>query len=186
MPGAVFLRGDRVTLRTIENDETDIELLRRVYNDPDFREGLLFRTPQNREQIESLIEDAEDEENRIDLLVCVNGEPIGSVRLFDVRYNTQGTLAYWLLPDHRGEGYATEAAALIVDHAFSTLGLHRVAAWTIAYNEASQALLRRLDFTHEGTYREQVFRKGEYHDTEHYGLLSTEWEGSDAVLDDQP
>ena len=49
MPGAVFRRGDRVTLRTIENDEEDVELLQRVYNDPDFREGLMLRTPRNRD-----------------------------------------------------------------------------------------------------------------------------------------
>jgi len=186
MPGAVFLRGDRVTLRTIENENADIELFRRVYNDPDFREGLLFRTPQSSERIESLLEDANEDAERIGLFVCVGGEPVGAVRLFDITYGDHGTLAYWLLPEHRGEGYATEAASLVCDHAFRTLGLHRVGAWTIAYNEASQALLRRLGFTHEGTFREQVFRKGEYRDTERYGLLAHEWDGSDVVLGARP
>lgn len=181
MSDAVLLRGERVTLRTIECDETDLDLLGRVYNDPDFREGFLFRCPRNREEVESLAEPAEDEDD-LHLLVCVNGEPIGAVRLFDVTHGDHGTLSYWLLPEHRGAGYATEATALVCDHAFRTLGLHRVAAWTIAYNEASRTLLRRLGFVHEGTFREEVFRTGEYHDTEHYGLLASEWEGSDAAF----
>jgi RimJ/RimL family protein N-acetyltransferase len=63
------------------------------------------------------------------------------------------------------------------------VGLHRVFAWTVADNEASQSLLRRLAFTHEGTYREHVFMRGAYRDTEHYGLLASEWPGSTAILD---
>ena len=108
-----------------------------------------------------------------------------TANVFDIRHPDHGTLSYWLCPDHRGRGYATEAAALLCDHAFRTLGLHRLDAWTIAYNEASQALLRRLGFTHEGTFRERVFRKGEHHDTEHYGPLASEWEGVEAVSDDR-
>lgn len=70
----------------------------------------------------------------------------------------------------------------MLDHAFDEMGLHRVFAWTIDDNEASQELLRRLGFTHEGTYREHVFSGGEYRDTVHYGLLTSEWAGSDEVL----
>ena len=162
-----------MTLRTVENDDADIELFQRVYNDPDFREEPLFRYPRSREEIESLVENAGENDDRLDLLACVNEEPVGLVRLFDIRHGDHATLAYWLLPDYRGVGYGTEAAALVIDHALRTLGLHRVLAWTIGYNEASQALLRRLGFTHEGTFREHVFNAGEYHDTEHYGLLAS-------------
>ena len=65
-----------------------------------------------------------------------------------------------------------------------TLGLNHLVAWTIDYNEDFQALLRRLGFTHEGTSREHVFRKGEYRDTEQYGLLADEWAGSEAIPDE--
>ena len=160
MPGATFLRSDRLTFCTVENDDADIELLQRVHNDPEFRERLLFRYPQSREEIESLVESTEAEDDRLDPLVCVNEEPVGSTSLFDIRQGDHATLAYWLLPEHRGASYGTEAAALLIDHVFRTLGLHRVLAWTIGYNEASQALLRRLSFTHEGTFREHVFRAG--------------------------
>jgi hypothetical protein len=40
MPGVVFLRGERVTLRTIE--EEDAEILQRAYNEPAFQVAYYF------------------------------------------------------------------------------------------------------------------------------------------------
>ncbi|EMA45858.1 GNAT family N-acetyltransferase [Halococcus saccharolyticus] len=181
MPGEVFLRSERVTLRTVEPE--DAELLQRARNDPDLREGLLFRSPSTRGEVEAFIEESvEGDDESQNLLICVSDEPIGAVDLFDI-HRESATLAYWLLPDHHGDGYATEAVALVIDHAFDTLGLNHLVAWTIGYNGASQALLGRLGFSHEGTYREHVFRKGEHHDTEHYGILADEWTGSESILD---
>ncbi|EMA50707.1 GNAT family N-acetyltransferase [Halococcus salifodinae] len=185
MPGKVFLRGERVTLRTVESEDEDIDLLQQARNDPDLREGLLFRSPSTRGQVEEFIEEpVEDNDDTALLFVCVDEEPVGTVTLFDV-HRENATLAYWLLPEFHGEGYATEAVALVIDHAFDTLGLNHLVAWTIDYNEDSQALLGRLGFSHEGTYREHVFRKGEHHDTEHYGILADEWVGSETILDEQ-
>ena len=148
MPGVVFLRGERVTLRTIE--EEDAEILQRAYNEPAFQGGILFRYPTNQLAIETLIEETtEDDTDDFHLLICTDEQPVGYVSLFDIRLPGSATLSYWVLPEDRGEGYATKGAALVIDHAFRTIGLHRIFAWTIDYNEASQALLRRLGFTHE-------------------------------------
>jgi RimJ/RimL family protein N-acetyltransferase len=179
MPGTAFLRGDRVVLRTIE--EEDIEILQRSRNEPAFREGLMSIYPQNRITVETDLEERSEEvdEDTLGLLICADKEAVGLVILFDIHRGETGTLGYWLLPEHQGEGYATEGVGLLIDHAFQNLALHRILGWTIDYNEESQAVLRRLGFSHEGTYREHIFRKGEYHDTEHYGLLVSEWEDHD-------
>lgn len=181
MPGAVFLRGETVTLRTVEREDAD--LLQRAYNEPAFQRGFLIPHPTNRRGIETRIADTvEDNDDCIYLLTCVDGEPVGGVSLREIR-GPHAMLAYWLLPRARGDGYVTEATSLLVDHAFENLGLHRVFAWTIDDNHPSKAVLRRLGFSHEGTYREHVFTRGEYHDTEHYGLLESEWEGVEAVVE---
>lgn len=181
MPGVEFLRGERVTLRTVERE--DVDVLQRGYNEPAFQEGTLIEFPRNRGAIEERIADTvESDDDSIYLLICVDGDPVGSVSLREMRQD-HGMLVYWLLPDGRGQGYATEGAALLIDHAFGSVGLHRVYAWTIDDNEASQRVLRRLGFTHEGTYREHVYTRGAYRDTEQYGLLEREWDGVDAALD---
>lgn len=183
MPGVVFKRGERVRLRTIERE--DLEVIQRARNEPEIRGGFLIESPKNQNMVETYFEEnIEGDDNSIFLLICVDENPVGGISLRDLR-QSHGMLAYWLLPDERGHGYMTEGAALLLEHAFDRMGLHRVFAWAIDDNEASQAVLRRLGFTHEGTYREHVFSRGEYHDAEHYGLLVSEWDGAKAALSDR-
>ncbi len=59
----------------------------------------------------------------------------------------------WRLPRHAwGSGYAVEGARAIVDHAFTTLGLDRVWAETMAVNTRSRRVMDRLGMTHVRTY----------------------------------
>lgn len=52
-------------------------------------------------------------------------------------------------PDHWGNGYATEAAAAVLEHAFAA-GLEQVVAVTNPANEASQSVCRRIGMEHQG------------------------------------
>ena len=52
-------------------------------------------------------------------------------------------------PDHWGHGYATEAARVVLEHAFAS-GIERVVAVTNPANTASQAVCLRLGMTHVG------------------------------------
>jgi RimJ/RimL family protein N-acetyltransferase len=55
---------------------------------------------------------------------------------------------YWALsPEHRGHGYATEAAAELCRALFATLHAKRLIAMTERANVASQAVMRRLGMT---------------------------------------
>jgi len=91
----------------------------------------------------------ENDDDSLQVLLCVDEKAAGFASLFNIRQAASATLSYWLLLESRGEGYATEGVALLIDHAFQTLGLHHLVAWTIDYNESSRALLDRLGFTHE-------------------------------------
>ena len=77
------------------------------------------------------------------------GEPAG--------WPTDVEIGWHLHPDAWGHGYATEAAAAVLDDAFSR-GLARVIAVTDPDNRASQAVCRRLGMTHFG-------RTTRYYDT---------------------
>lgn len=58
-------------------------------------------------------------------------------------------LLYGLLPSRHGRGFATEAAARVVGHAFDALGFVEVRAAVDAPNRASIAVLRRLGMSEE-------------------------------------
>ena len=172
MPGAAFLRSERVELRTVEPD--DSMFLQRWHNDPAIRNGLMFTMPQNQEQVVSFIETDSENDEWLNLLICIDGDPIGVVELNEIRYQ-RGELVCWLIPEHQGDGYATEALSLLIDHAFDVLGLHRVYGRTLGFNEDSQALFDRLGFTKEGEFRDHIFIRGDFQTLEWYGLLEAEW-----------
>ncbi|MCE2500026.1 MAG: GNAT family N-acetyltransferase [Dehalococcoidia bacterium] len=87
----------------------------------------------------------------------------------------EADIGYELAPDCWGHGYATEAAAAIVDFGFGELGLKRISSWCIADNVASARVLERLGFQPEGCLRHNEYFKGHWWDTLLYGLLSDEW-----------
>ena len=97
-------------------------------------------------------------------------------------------------PDHRsaslgycfddaawGQGYATEAAGVLLRWAFDTLDLNRVQAETDTRNVASARVLEKLGFQREGTLREDCVVNDEVSDSWVYGLIRREWQAGHVV-----
>ncbi|SDJ83641.1 Protein N-acetyltransferase, RimJ/RimL family [Halovenus aranensis] len=174
MPGPVFLSGDRVELRTIERE--DLDFMQRAVNDPTVWRAIGTSTPVNGPQEEAFFEEVVSEDDQVNLLVAVDGEATGMVTLTPkATLDDAMELGYWMAPDYREQGYCSEAVATLTDYGFRQRGLHRISARVFAFNDASQALLESLGFTHEGRHREAVFVDGEYHDTHWYSVLADEW-----------
>ena len=74
-----------------------------------------------------------------------------------------------------GRGYGTEATQLMVDHAFGTLGLHRVALSVFEFNERAIRAYTRVGFLTEGRAREAVWRDGRWWDELSMSVLAPEW-----------
>ena len=121
-----FLHGDRVALRPFERE--DLPLLQRSRNDPVIREPLTFSAPSNADDVEEFYDAVMQGDDNVNLVVEVPDEDDGAdagpagagctdagvVTLFDVSRHA-AELAYWILPAFHGEGFGTEAAALLVD-----------------------------------------------------------------------
>ncbi|RBI61490.1 N-acetyltransferase [halophilic archaeon] len=184
MPGPVFLEGDTVTLRPVERE--DIEFIQRVMNDPTVWRPALDINPMNDNLAAEFFEDVLTTEGDVHCLVCHDDDPVGHVSLSESRYGPSETsrarsaeLAYWIAPEHHGQGYGSDAAARLVEYAFTDRNLRRLGACVGGFNDASIALLESLGFEHEGTQREAAWYQGEYHDMLCYGLLRSEWQNSE-------
>jgi len=191
MPGAVFLRGDDVTLRTIE--EEDLEFLRDNVNDPDVREGLTTAFPLNAEQEREYFEERVSNDDEINLAICRDGEAqrtsdqssgqrprdteiVGTIGLHDLEQRAgHCEVGLWLAPEFHGRGYGTEASRLVTDFAFRELRMHRVMARVLATNPASARVWEKLGFTEEGVHRDEAFTDGEYVDIRYFAVLEDEW-----------
>lgn len=175
MPGPIFLKGERITLRTIEREDLDFEVRHR--NNSRIRRPLTLPDPINREQAESIFERRVKSDDSTSLWICTDEQMVGKVSLFDMN-ETHGTseIAYWLVPDVWRNGYASEAVNLMVGYAFNERRLHKVIAHVLVDNEASQSVLERAGFEREGHLRDSRYVEGKHQDVFRYGLLATDVE----------
>lgn len=105
---------------------------------------------------------------------------LGQVSLLGVHHRREAELGYWAHPSVRGRGATSEAARLIVRHAFvpwedGGLGLHRLTAGAALDNEASHRILERAGFVRTGTERQStLLPEGTWVDGARYEQLVTD------------
>ncbi len=88
-----------------------------------------------------------------------------------------GHLGYWIDRAVAGRGMASLAVALVCDHAFGPVGLHRLQADIRPENKRSQALVERLGFRQEGLLRRYLDIDGDWRDHFTYALLAEDSPG---------
>jgi RimJ/RimL family protein N-acetyltransferase len=79
--------------------------------------------------------------------------------------------------DAWGRGLGTEATQLMVDHAFGTLGLHRIALYVFEFNVRAIRAYQRCGFVIEGRSRESIWRDGRWWDELAMSVLESDWRG---------
>lgn len=91
-------------------------------------------------------------------------------------------------PSARGKGYGTEAMRLLVDFAFTALGLHSVMLWTYEYNLPGQRAYAKVGFREMGRRREARWHNGRFWDEIAMDLLASEFESPvlRALLEPEP
>jgi len=176
MPGALFLQGDQVNLRTIE--EEDLKFLRDKFNLKQVRQylHLYARKPHNLEQERQWWEEQMDDDTMVHLAICQEKEMMGVISLDINRELGKAEIGIWLDPAEHGQGYGTEASRLLINYTFSELRLHKICARAFDLNRASQRIWEKLGFEQEGLLREEEFAEGDYVDMHYYGLLKREWQ----------
>ena len=88
-------------------------------------------------------------------------------------------------PEAWGHGFGTEATRLMVAHAFTRLGVHRVALSVFAFNQRAVRAYEKAGFVIEGRAREAVWRDGRFWDEVHMGILADEWREQQAQAERQ-
>ena len=112
-------------------------------------------------------------------LVCLReGDEIaGVVNLNNIVRGSllSATLGYFAIEAHAGKGRMREGLALVVRHAFETLGLHRLEADIQPANQRSIALVRGLGFSLEGLSPRYLRVADQWRDHERWALLAEDW-----------
>lgn len=123
--------------------------------------------------------DARRSDTHCKLIVCrtedgviVGGASINSI----IRgpFNS-GMAGWWIGDPFESQGYMTEALALLVEHGFIGLRLHRIEANIRPENERSKRLATRVGFRPEGYSPRYLQIAGEWADHERFAIVVEEW-----------
>ena len=181
---SVPLHTDRLELRPLGPGDRDALLAYR--SDPETCRFLPFE-PQTAEEVDRYLATRAgrrhlgetDTSVSFGVALAGGGPLVGDVIVF-VRSRVDECLEIgWVLaPEHRGAGYATEAAAALLRFAFDEVGAHRVIARMDPANDASARVAARLGLRREAVLVEDGRVKGEWRDTLFFAILEREWRAS--------
>lgn len=173
-----FLASDPLELVPLDpDDESHVEIYRQSRNDPKMRATGAYSECLTHKQAQEGIAGRQDTESPSALCaIRVEGDIVGWAGAFlhDSRARV-AEVAYYVLPEYWGNGYASKATRLLVAFAFEELNARRIDASVQADNPGSRRVLEKLGFQQEGTRREAYYKEGDYKDITLWGLLKTEF-----------
>ncbi|MBA2678228.1 MAG: GNAT family N-acetyltransferase [Ktedonobacteraceae bacterium] len=176
----ISITGDKVALGPIRRDL--VPLYQRWLNDFAVLRTLRIPRPSTLEEILARYEaEVVEEQNRrvvyFTIYDRVTLQPIGRTDLKDINYRDR--IANFGIEmgeaNYRGRGYGTETAQLMLDYAFTALGLHNVALETWEYNRAAQRAYVKAGFREPGRRRQAKFMNGKLWDIVYMDCLATEF-----------
>ena len=107
------------------------------------------------------------------LAVHVDGRLSGQVTVSGIVRGAfdSGFVGYWVDRRVAGRGVMPTALALVLDHCFGPVGLHRVEANVRPENAASRRAVQKLGFVEEGLHRRYLYIDDDWRDHVSYALL---------------
>jgi ribosomal-protein-alanine N-acetyltransferase len=108
-----------------------------------------------------------------------------AVGIFQVRSLESGfQTAEWgfaIGSDFWGTGVFQDGAALVLEFAFDTIGVHRLEARAAVKNGRGNGALQKLGAVQECRLRKSFQKNGEYIDQMLYAMIDTDWRGSRSI-----
>lgn len=171
----MIIKGNSVTLRFIEPG--DLEAIREMTNDAN-QEWMIggWSYPAAKKHQEDWYQRILSDKNNIRLAIDYNGAFVGLVTLTDIDWkNRRAESGIRLTLDApKQQGIATDALTALLRYAFNELNLNRVYATVVEHNIPSMKLHAKCGYTIEGTLRNSVYKRGEFHNEVIMGILKSE------------
>lgn len=108
--------------------------------------------------------------------IVLDGELVGQVTVSGIMHGSSGSgnVGYWVSEHVAGRGVIPTAVALVVDHCFQTVGMHRVEINVRPENTASLRVAEKLGFRDEGLRERFLHIAGKWCDHRSFALTSEE------------
>ena len=168
---------ERLVLRLMTHDDVDTYVAYR--SDPASLEFMDSRVPPVAERVHARVDElmalgdlAEDEWVRFAVTLAGDDEIIGDVGGGIKAGGGVLEIGYMFRPEFRGQGYASEATAALVDHAIQHHSIHRIEAVLSVLNPASMRVLESVGMTFESITKLSCCVDGVWEDDLHYAMTA--------------
>lgn len=99
---------------------------------------------------------------------------VGAIGLESNKLDHNAELGYWLGREFWNRGLVTEAARLVIEFGFETIGFYRITSQHLLRNPASGRVLEKIGMTKEGLRRGHTRKWGVFEDVILYGMLASD------------
>lgn len=167
-----FDLGDGIRLRLVESGDAaayaaayDANRAHLAHWDP-VRDESFYTVEWHRALVVQYLRDHADGRAARFVLVGDDGRILGVANIANIVRGAfhSADLGYWVDASLVGRGVMSRAVAVVIDHARSELGLHRLQAATLLDNSASQRVLLRNGFEQFGLAPKYLRIAGEWQD----------------------
>lgn len=177
-PPVIMIEGDLVALGPLRRDLAP--LYERWFNNLGTTRTLgQPHIPKTLEDEQQWLEQARSTEDHVYFSIYVRPDwrPVGNTDLRNINHR-RGTAEFGIVigePDARGKGYGTEAARLVLDYAFTVLGLQNVMLRTAEFNLAGRRAYEKAGYREFGRRRQCLPMGGRLWDDIHMDCLASEF-----------
>ena len=164
---------------------SDIDSWHRLLSDPDtmyyLQDIKTHSLDESRENLKSAVDDVINP-NRTKYFFTIE-EKESTVFIGSVGYTVTDTTpvgkivgaGYFILPEHHGKGYMTEAFREVIRFAFERNDVYRINTGCFTDNRASERLMQKCGLKKEADRKACVWHDGRMKDRVEYRLLKDEW-----------
>src|SRR5690606_23752606 len=90
------------------------------------------------------------------------------------KVHKKAEIGFWLLTENWEQGLMTETMPVIINHAFNSIGLHRIEGYVETENVSCKKALAKLEFKWEGTMQDCEIKNGKFISLDIYSKIKTE------------
>lgn len=165
-----------VTIRQFER--TDIPKKVEWINNPANNQFLHYDIPLEITKTQEWFDKNLGRTDRFDAVIEADGVPCGTIGLLSIDRKNSKAEYYIAMGETelKGKGVSTQASKLILDYAFSELGLNRVYLFTETENIAAQKLFEKVGFVKEGRLKNDIVSHGRFVDRFAYGICKEDYQ----------
>jgi ribosomal-protein-alanine N-acetyltransferase len=103
-------------------------------------------------------------------------ESVGVIGFHNVLpLHRKAEIGFWVVPEHQGKGYVTEAGKALLAYCFEQQNFNRIEATVETENTASIKAIEKLGLQHEGTFRQYEMNNGKFIDLMMYAVLKSDF-----------